>query len=451
MITVIVVPGFIPSSTELWTNAKFAQLGKPTFVVSGTIGTSDMADGAITAVKTLPDAYWYAVTTGTGAAYVLTLNPALASLTEGAEIWFRLHADAGVAPTLNVNALGAKALVKRGSIAIAAGDFRAGQMVGARYYNNQWQIFSAAAYQDVINGGVSTGSGTALAITPSPAFPAYSEMTDRVFVFQANVANTGAVTLQVSALAGPKPIVKAGGASLDAGDIALNQWVAVRFDGTSFHVISAINRSDNVTAVDSGTTDTYAATVASVSLSAYFAGLRIWLKCNTKNTGAATFNLNGVGAGTIKKLNNLDLQDGDIQAGQWVHLIHDGANWQLIGASSTVVSADFNLLTAAAGNVASFVHGFGQAPRFVRWVLVAQATPGLGATAADEVDIANVCNNTNGNQGLIPVSNATNLILGQAVIDTNLAIIDRSLFPATNTNNFVLTTGKWKARCYYAP
>lgn len=431
MITITIVPGFIPTSSELWSNAKFAQLGKPTFVIAGTIGTADLAIGAVTAVKSLPDAYWYAVTTGTATAYVLGLSPGLASLTEGAEIWFRLHADAGVAPTINVNALGAKALVKRGSIAIAAGDFRAGQLVGARYYNNQWQIFSAATYQDVINGGVSTGSGTALAITPLPAFTSYAEITDRVIVFQANATNTGPVTLQVSALAGPKPLTKSGAVALDAADIVVNQWVAVRFDGTNFALISALSKQDNVTAVDAGSTDAYAATVAAVTVTAYYSGLRIWLKCNTKNTGPCTFNLNGIGPGVIKKLNVLDLADNDIQAGQWVQLIHDGSNWNYVNAPLYYVTAV--VACPAVGVTISPAHNLTAPPRYMRWVLV-NATLSAPWNPGDEVEVWTFVDN-----------------LGNPYPPSFYSWASPTLLYLKHSANSGVNPALWNVKCYYAP
>jgi hypothetical protein len=84
-------------------------------------------------------------------------------------------------------------------------------------------------------------------------------------------------------------------------------------------------------ASDSGSTDTYAATL-SPAPSAYVTGQAYRFKANTANTGACTINFNSLGAKTIKKAAGgitTDLADNDIRAGQWVDLIYDGTNMQM--------------------------------------------------------------------------------------------------------------------------
>ena len=81
-------------------------------------------------------------------------------------------------------------------------------------------------------------------------------------------------------------------------------------------------------AEDAGASDAYAITVSGVS--AYNTGDMYAFKANTVNTGAATLNVNSLGAKTIKKNYNADLADGDIKAGQRVHVIYDGTNFQML-------------------------------------------------------------------------------------------------------------------------
>lgn len=70
-------------------------------------------------------------------------------------------------------------------------------------------------------------------------------------------------------------------------------------------------------AEDAEANDTYAITIAGWS-SAYATGQVVYFLANTANTGAATLNINGIGAKTIKKQNDQDLATGDIEAGQVV-------------------------------------------------------------------------------------------------------------------------------------
>lgn len=70
------------------------------------------------------------------------------------------------------------------------------------------------------------------------------------------------------------------------------------------------------------------------AITAYVAGQIVALKAGGTNTGAATINVNSVGAKTIKKgkAGSLDLSAGDIAAGKMVLGLYDGTNFQLIGA-----------------------------------------------------------------------------------------------------------------------
>lgn len=82
-------------------------------------------------------------------------------------------------------------------------------------------------------------------------------------------------------------------------------------------------------AADAGGTDSYAITVTP-AITAYTAGQEFTFKANTGNTGAATLNVSGLGAKTIKKNVSTDLSTGDITASQIVKVIYDGANMQMV-------------------------------------------------------------------------------------------------------------------------
>lgn len=77
-------------------------------------------------------------------------------------------------------------------------------------------------------------------------------------------------------------------------------------------------------------TDTYTATL-SPAITSYVNGQRVYLKFTNANTGAATINLNGLGAKSIKKSGGTDLAAGDISANQILCLVYDGTNFQVVG------------------------------------------------------------------------------------------------------------------------
>jgi hypothetical protein len=82
----------------------------------------------------------YAADTGTANTYAVALSPALGAYAAGVGVEFRVtNANTG-ASTLNVNGLGAKALTKSGTTALASGDLKAGQIVTAIYDGTQFQL-----------------------------------------------------------------------------------------------------------------------------------------------------------------------------------------------------------------------------------------------------------------------------------------------------------------------
>lgn len=77
-------------------------------------------------------------------------------------------------------------------------------------------------------------------------------------------------------------------------------------------------------------TDTYTATL-SPAITAYVAGQKFQILFTNANTGAATLNLNAVGALAITKNGATALAAGDIPAGSIKILAYDGTRLQIIG------------------------------------------------------------------------------------------------------------------------
>lgn len=92
------------------------------------------------------------------------------------------------------------------------------------------------------------------------------------------------------------------------------------------HVANKIQHIPYATA--SGT-NTY--TVSIPGISSLAEGLSIKVKFTNANTGAATLNVNSLGAKSIVKSNGNVLSSGNIKAGQICHLVYTGSNFQLLG------------------------------------------------------------------------------------------------------------------------
>lgn len=84
-----------------------------------------------------------------------------------------------------------------------------------------------------IYGGTTSGTGTALTATVSPAPTAYA--TGQRYIFKANVSNTAACTININSL-GIKNIRQgaSGATDLDPNMIRINEWFAISYDGTQF-------------------------------------------------------------------------------------------------------------------------------------------------------------------------------------------------------------------------
>lgn len=76
-------------------------------------------------------------------------------------------------------------------------------------------------------------------------------------------------------------------------------------------------------------TDAYLVTLVPAA-AAYFKGMKIVLEADITNTGAATLNVNGLGTKDIRKNKDSVLEDGDIQSGQFISMIYDGVNFQMV-------------------------------------------------------------------------------------------------------------------------
>lgn len=86
---------------------------------------------------------------------------------------------------------------------------------------------------------------------------------------------------------------------------------------------------ESVYAADTAANDSYVITLDKAPTE-YTAGMVVYFKAVTANTGACTLNINGLGAKSLKSLNNQDPADNYIEAGSMVEAIYDGTNFQLL-------------------------------------------------------------------------------------------------------------------------
>lgn len=119
----------------------------------------------------------------------------------------------------------------------------------------------------------------------------------------------------------------------------------------TFVTQTGLQRGQEIYAADAEVSDTYVITLSPVP-TAYASGMTINFKANTANTGAATLNVNSLGAITIKKHHDQDLETGDIESGQIITVVYDGTNFQMQSQTAvaplTTVTANEKLYLAKA-------------------------------------------------------------------------------------------------------
>lgn len=151
-------------------------------------------------------------------------------------------------------------------------------------------------------------------------------------------------------------------------------------NANKFTTQTGIQVGAEVYAVDAGGTDAYAITLSPVPTS-YVAGMVINFKANTANTGAATLNVNSLGAKTIVKGVNTTLEDSDILAGQYITVIYDGTNFVLlnpVGVNTLFVASAYKNGTGNSSGTApttqTITHGLGRTPKRIQIYAVSQST-----------------------------------------------------------------------------
>lgn len=253
--------------------------------------------------------------------------------------------------------------------------------------------------------GVDGGLVNAYTLTPATALPSYSSK--MLVEFTPSITNTGATTLNVSAL-GTKPIVGQSGSALAAGDLVAGRTYAAAYDGTSFRLITATDTYVNalaaavfaslitaelpgfagaalVSGTDGGAANTYTLT-PSDALASYGARMTALFSPAATNTGVSTLNISGLGAKSILSVSGAALVAGDLTAGDTFAAVYDGTQFRLLSVTKNYADqlAFSAALPAQVGNSGKFLTTNGTTASWIGGGLTLLAT--LTPTVAANVD-----------------------------------------------------------------
>lgn len=152
---------------------------------------------------------------------------------------------------------------------------------------------------------------------------------------------------------------------------------------THYADVASVQNSGYHYAATSGT-DTYTITL-SPAPAAYATGQRFLIKIGSANTGAATINVNSLGAKSLVKGVSTALVAGDLLANKFYVIVYDGTNFQVEGVVTYSESIDID-----GGTVDGAVIGGASAAAITGTVVTAStnfAGPALGLTYPENAQV----------------------------------------------------------------
>lgn len=216
-----------------------------------------------------------------------------------------------------------------------------------------------------------------------------------------------------------------------------------------------LNKSQLQYGEDAGASDTYAVTL-SPAPAAYNDGQVFNLYLNTANTGAATLNINSLGAKTIKKMTSLgyvDLETGDILAGQHVLVTYDTESdtFRLLSPAATTPKVKVGVITLV-GTGSLAVTGVGFKPKLVLFLAANAASSGgdqamsvsLGAavSASEEACANAMVADAGGQASGSEATNASIIVRGGPSAST---ITEQADFTTMDTDGFTINVSTYTA------
>lgn len=239
-----------------------------------------------------------------------------------------------------------------------------------------WKTFDGHNIAGGLNCSAASASGTAYTCTTSPSFtPADGD----AILFEADVANTGAATLNVNSSSAAPLRKQGGGTALVANDILAGQDTLLIYDGTNWQMqgqsgnaagavtttgspasgqlskFSGASSITTATATDvagslyvagGGTAQAQTATL-SPAIAALTIGLEVrWLPVAANTAAGPTLAVNGLTATTITKLGATPLGPNDLTTTAIAIALYDGTRFQLLNPQGSSSQVNITAITA---------------------------------------------------------------------------------------------------------
>lgn len=320
----------------------------------------------------------YGADAGATDAYAITLSPAPLAYAEGMAVYVKFNTANTGSASLNVNSLGAVVIKKNNDQDLVDGDITEGLVSALIYDGTNFQIQStllgsmaiqSAADVNITGGaidGVTIDSATISGGTIDSATLDTCTINDATISggtidsaaitggtiagltefdcdnwtindnFIQGVYTASELQVLLSSTGGAQDIARL--ETTDSGTkgrlyltdtTATNTLIATTNDLT----VNGITRLSPLVTTAGGPTNAYTVTL-SPTPSAYYLGMTITFRANGQNSGAATLNVNSLGAQSIKKFSDVDLGAGDIEGGQFVTVVYESTYFQMVSPTA---------------------------------------------------------------------------------------------------------------------
>ena len=211
-------------------------LGLPTVSITGGVGPSDIAVGAVNSTHILPGSVCTASATGTSGMTVL-MYPGPSTHASGTWLWMVPASTNNGAVTLTINSLSAKSLRRMDGTECRPGDVVAGKgsLITYDATGGYYVLLNPAA--DVQYYAVDSGTADAMAVSIPWVFSALTDVVGVPLTVRKAGANTGATTMAINGKA-PVAVRSPDGSPMVAGQLAADAVLVLVYDGTYFRLLA---------------------------------------------------------------------------------------------------------------------------------------------------------------------------------------------------------------------
>jgi len=174
-LTTSITVGRLLQRNELVDTAKINAMVRGIVInITGSVGSSDIAAGAVNAAATSADAFWYAPATSSAGLYTAVYANAVSNYVDGMWLSFKADAACPAAPQFDAGA-GAKPLLNSTGVVLGSAEIAANNIVTVRYNSTLlaggcWEVMSRSAIAPIdfpFRGAGSRGPGE-IGLVPKP-------------------------------------------------------------------------------------------------------------------------------------------------------------------------------------------------------------------------------------------------------------------------------------------